>query len=121
MKKVNFANYTHLSVKNARLMISLIDIDYSKSKGGIHLDSAGPNVTFKQGVVVALGQGHYLQDGSQIDLGYKLGDVVYFGDTGVDFKINRGESVFEDVVLVGVESVYYVDGTGHELYEVVND
>jgi co-chaperonin GroES (HSP10) len=118
MKKVNFENYKHLAVKNARVMVSLIDVDYTKSKGGIQLSSTA-KVTFKQGVIVALGQGHYLQDGSQIDLDYKLGDVIYFGDTGVDFKVRRGGE-FENVTIVGVESIYYVDGTGHEMYEVEN-
>lgn len=100
-------------------MVSLIDIDYTKSKGGIQLQPEGKTVTFKQGVIVAMGQGHYLQDGSQIPLDYAVGDVVYFGDQGVDFKVRRDHGAYEDVVIVGVESIYFVDGTGKELYKEV--
>ena len=117
---INFSSYSHLAVKNARVMVKLIDIDYTTSSGGIQLASAGPKVTFKQGVVVALGQGHFLADGSQIPLDYAVGDVVYFGDQGIDFKIRR-DGEFEDVVIVGVESVYFVDGTGSEMYTVAGD
>lgn len=119
MKKINFSKYTHLSVKNQRVMVVPLEIDYSKSKGGIQLTSNKP--TFKQGVVVALGKGFYAPDGGTIPLDYQIGDVVYFGDQGVDFKVRRENGEYEDVVVVSVESIYYVDGTGKELYEEVNE
>ena len=124
IKKIDLASYTHLDVKNARVMIAPIDIDYNMSAGGIQFVDQSNTVTFRQGVIVKVGKGHYLPDGNQIPLDYEVGDFVYYGGegTGSDFKIIRG-SEYETVTVMGVESIYFVDGTGdsHELYELVDE
>ena len=123
LKKINFASYDHLAVKNARVMIVPIKLDYGTSKGGVLLTPDAENKqTFQHGVVVRVGVGHYMPDGNLLPLDYTVGDFVYYNGSegiGTDFKIRRGEGEFETVTVLGIESIYFVDGTGGELYGTV--
>lgn len=116
-KKIDFADFKHLSITNARVMVVPIDIDYSESR--IHTGSEKKHVV-NQGVVVGIGPGFYLPNGEMVDLPYTLGDVVFFSEgVGIEFKVRTPKGLVK-VKTVGVESIHYIDGTGHELYDTVD-
>lgn len=123
-KQVSFDEYRHLSVKNNRVMVSMIDIDFSATASGL-ITSAPSKDGKKQeanlcGVVVAVGSGGYTADGKMIKPEYEIGDVVFFSAaSGVDFKIIRDfdTNKFEEVKIVDCASVYYADGHGHLYYQ----
>lgn len=118
--KIDFSNYSHLKVKNQRVMVKLIPLDYTKTASGIALTSkdSAKNTSTIQGVVVAVGEPYILPNSQTAELDYKIGDVVYFSEaSGVDFKVFRGDGNFEDVKCVSCESIYFVDGAGSLMYE----
>lgn len=114
--QIDFHQFSHLKVTNSRVMIVPFDIEYSDSK--IITQQEDKHSTH-QGIVVAIGPGYYLPTGELVQLPYALGDVVFFSDgVGLDFKVRTSKGLVK-VKTVGVESIHYVDGTGHELYDNV--
>ena len=119
--KIDLYSYSHLRTTNNRIMVKVIPIDYSVSKGGISL---GNNVktTFLQGVVVSVGDGVLVgttpENVDFIQPKYEVGDVVYFSDmAGVDFKLYRGEHEYEGIKIIDCDSIYFVDPSAIALYE----
>ncbi len=121
---INFDDYSHIAVTGNRVMVKLIPIDYSVTKGGISLGTK-VKTTFLQGVVVSVGKGVPVVLHDTIDKitpPFELGDVVYFSDmAGVDFKLRQDDFDYEDVKVIDVDSIYFVDGRGKEMYKLVNE
>jgi chaperonin GroES len=76
-----------------------------KSKGGIIIPDSAKEKPF-EGVVVAVGTGRVLDDGSVHDLAVKKGDRILFGKySGTEVKIEDEEMsiIREDDILAKVE------------------
>ena len=116
---IDLSQYAHISVKNHRVMVKEIDVDYNRSNSDIILSATEPKKEFTQGVVVVVGEGYIHPLGHMIAPTVEVGDVVYFGDmAGIDFKIRRENNTFEEVKVVDMQSVYYVDGEATDMYEI---
>ena len=119
--EIDFNDYKHIRVTNSRLMVKEIKINYSENHLGIITSSKQVRQSFTQGVVVKVGDGYINNDGILVPPDFQLGDVVFFSDMGgTEFKLLRNES-FEDVRVLDVASVYYVDGLASRLYKNVTD
>ncbi len=116
--EVNFNDYSHVRVVNNRVMIKEIKVNHDQTASGI-LTAAPTNKQKEQsqGVIVQVGEGYVSAKDQIIVPNYQVGDVVYFGDmAGIDFKLHRGADEPEEVKVVDIASIYFVDNTAKELY-----
>ena len=115
-KEINFNDYNHIRVPNNRLMIKEIPVDYTLGESKIVMSSKDPQKEFTQGVVVRIGDGFYNQQCEMVTPNFAIGDIVYFGVmAGTDFKLRRSDH-FEEVKVLDVPSIYFVDGAASDLY-----
>lgn len=78
VEKIDLETYKHLSPNRGRVLVKKFEDkpQENKSEGGIVLSGESED-TMEVGVVVSVGPGLLTQAGTETDLGYQPGDVVY--------------------------------------------
>lgn len=117
--EITFANYDHLNVLGNRVMIKILKVDFNKTESGILASSVPVQEAFMVGVIVVVGDGYVTAMGQQMSIPLCVGDVAFFDDvSGADYKIQRGEFEYEEVRLIDLPSIKYIDGHAKSLYTV---
>jgi len=118
---IDFSSYTRYRVANNRIMVKILNVDLNSSPFGIQLTSKDKTEeTFYYGVILRVGEGFMTNSGEFIKPNYSVGDVVAFSSTsGADFVLlpeDSNSKTFEDVRVVDLPSIFFVDGAIKRLY-----
>jgi len=93
-----------LKPMGSRVLIKRIEIE-EKTKGGILIPETSREKSY-EGIVVAVGDGHEIEDGSIIPLNVKENDVIIFSkNTGTELVIDDVEYVIlEEKDILGIRN-----------------